>query len=332
MSGKNDNKDKEIIKKEIKSIVSGSNSIAVNAIASAMQSRNIAIENLLSNRNQITQLNSSIENILTQINSPMLKISSQMSQFAESLKPIQQLNFPAISLAISPIVFDQIKVLQNSFIPLFDNLKNSKILEYSKEIKTKKYRSFMKEWGWLVYKKSITLGDWCYALYKKYGNSTLNNKLNRHFYHKSNLNIVYNDLKESGVSKFRLEIINEAFEYHYKKNYNISIPLMLTQVDGLVWELGVLRKKVSKGYNSKKKIGKKGDWSLAELSKELFPKDEFHKKLVVEIFKDGFRNKVMHGRNIHNNKQKEISRQRSTLLILSLWRLADEFDEVKLKT
>ena len=277
-----------------------------------MQSRNAAIENVLTTRTQITKLNSSIEGVLTQLNSPMLNLSSQMSQIAESLKPIQQLNFPAISLAVSPVVFDQLNLLQKSFIPLFDNLKNSKILEYSKEIKSRKYKAFIRAWGWLVYKKSVTLGDYCYALYKKYGNSTLNNKLNRHFYYKSNLNIVYNNLKESGISKFRLTIINEAFEYHREKKYNISIPLMLTQVEGLVWELGVLRKKVGKGYNSTKKIGKKEQWKLHELSKELFPKDEFHKKLVKEIFKDGFRNKVLHGRNIHNTFRLFISGKFST--------------------
>jgi len=56
-----------------------------------------------------------------------------------------------------------------------------------------------------------------------------------------------------------------------------------------------------------------------------FYKSGFHQILIKEIFYEGPRNKILHGRNIYNNKKKEISRWRSTLLILTLWRLSDEF-------
>ena len=267
----------------------------------------------------------------------LLKAAKQMQR---AMAPMIA-NVQAISRAMQPTlkametirvnVIPSLKIIeswQKSFIPIFDKIDFKKLEAKAKEMKTHAFKKFIKEWGWLVNQKSISFGDYCYGVYKKYGNKGFKDKINRWFYHKDNLDTVLKDIK----SKFpdRYGIIKEGFEFHVKRNYACSISLLLPHTEGILWDLGMKEKYVRKGYNSKRKytkyvINSKEEWKLEELSKKLFPKDEFHNIIVKEIFCEGPRNKILHGRNIYNKKQKEISRWRSTLLILTLWRLSDEF-------
>ena len=70
----------------------------------------------------------------------------------------------------------------------------------------------------------------------------------------------------------------------------ISITLLLPHTEGILWDLGMKKKLVRKGYTSKKKYvsyknyDKDIDWELHELSSKLFPKDKFHGIIVNEIF------------------------------------------------
>jgi len=218
---------------------------------------------------------------------------------------------------------------QKSFIPIFDKIDFKRLAEKAREMKTPAFKKFIKEWGWLVNKKSISFGDYCYGLHKKYGDRGFRNKINRWFYDKDNLKTVLKDIKPKFLHRY--PIIKEGFKYHGKRNYACSINLLLPHTEGILWDLGMKKKLVRKGYNSTKKYTqyknktKDDEWELHELSKKLFPKDKFHNIIVRDIFCEGPRNKILHGRNIYRGKQKEISRWRSTLIILTLWRLSDEF-------
>ena len=206
------------------------------------------------------------------------------------------------------------------------------------ERKTRTYKKFLKEFGWAIDKKECTISDCWFELYKKLGDKKFKYTLNKWFYPKSNLNIVLKDVQ----TKFqeRANIIEEGLIFHHKKNYACSITLLLPHTEGILWELGTKKKFVKKGYNSEKKYkkyflnkelkefkknGAWAKWKLQDLSKQLFPKDKFHNIIVNTIFCEGPRNKILHGRNYKHKKQKEISRWISTLLILTLWRLCDEF-------
>lgn len=221
----------------------------------------------------------------------------------------------------------EINRIQEKFLPLVP-IKYSgllkEVVEGALEMNSPSFKSFRKDWGWLVNNKVFTFGDYCYGLYKKQGDKNFKDTINRWFYNKKHLNIVLTDIQEV-FSNPRIQVIKNGLEFHRKKNYSCSICLLLPQVEGLVWELGVKKDLVKRKYNSKEKKDGSGDWELQELSKKLFPNDKFHKIIVREIFSEGFRNAVLHGRNIHRGREKEISRWHSTLLILTLWRLSDEF-------
>lgn len=219
----------------------------------------------------------------------------------------------------------QVESYQKSFIPLLNIQKNlNKILKIAKERNTKKFKEFYKEWGWLLKTKPVSFGNYCYALYKKYGEVKFKDKVNRWFYHKKNLNSLLRQLRKK-IPKERMKVIKEGFNYHGKRNYTCSIILLLPHTEGLLWDLGVKKGLVKTSYNTIEKKKTSGNWKLHILSKALFPNDKFHNILVDEVFCSGFRNKVLHGRYVYRTREKEIKRWRSTLLLLTLWRLIDEF-------
>lgn len=239
---------------------------------------------------------------------------------------------------INSDLFKSIEKYQRTFIPIFDSKTIERLTKKAKEMNSDEFKQFYKEWGWLLNNKSASFGDYCFGLFKKYGESGFKNIINRWFYHKKNVNIVLKDIKKKSPNRY--EIISEAFKYHLSKKYDLSITLLLPHTEGLLWELGIKKRFVRKGYNSKKKYkkyftcndleklekeNKWAFWELHEISKILFPNNRLHNIIVTEIFCEGPRNKILHGRNVYNGKTKEISRWKSTLLILTLWRLSDEF-------
>ena len=250
---------------------------------------------------------------------PQLEISKRI---AESIRP---------QLEISRIVSENLNIIGQSyrdslnkwFPPLFDKDFLQNLSKIAKKYNSPEFKRFSKEWGWIINKKSIPFGDYLFGLYQKHGKSKFKDKFNRIFYHKSNLETILKDVKEKFPGRYH--IIKEAFHLHSQKKYSSSIILMLPQVEGILWELGMKRKIVRRGYNSEYLKGNKTQKiKLTNLSKKLFDKDKFHNIIAVDIFAEGFRNKVLHGRNIYNNKEREISRWKSTLLILTIWRLCDE--------
>lgn len=258
----------------------------------------------------------------------------KLDQIRESVKIVEPWVIQAeiMRKSMSPW-FEQIKKIQATFIPIFSSEELERLRKKFQEMHTPTFKKFVKEWGWFVNKMPVRFGDYCFVLYKKHGEKGFKNEISRWFYHKKNLNRVFKILKDK-FPKPRMEIIREAFEYHHKRNYSCSITLLLPQTEGILWDLGMKIGLVKKGYNStkttkkRKKIIKSDTWELHKLSKELFPKDKedrFHTIIVHEVFCEGFRNKILHGRNIYRGKEKEISRWRSTLLILTLWRLSEEF-------
>ena len=269
----------------------------------------------------------------------LLKAAKQMQRaMTPMIESMQQTISPSIQPTLRAMESLRLNIIhslkfighwQENFIPIFDKIDFEKLVQRAKEMETPAFKKFIKEWGWLVNNKSVTFGDYCYGLYKKYGDNGFKDKINRWFYHKDNLNLVLKDIKPKFPERY--PIIKEGFNYHGKRNYACSITLLLPHAEGILWDLGMKKGLVRKGYNSTKKHSKykenlsDNNWKLQELSKKLFPNDKFHKIIVKEIFCEGPRNKILHGRNIYQKKQKEISRWRSTLLILTLWRLSDEF-------
>lgn len=211
-------------------------------------------------------------------------------------------------------------------LELFDKtIEESKkwLREQNREMSSKTYKDFKKKMGWMTsnHFPFLVWKEW-YFLYKK-NPTTFEYKLRKMIGTKKYLGYILFELK-GRVSPKRLELFKDAFDAHYQKKYHISIPLLTTQIEGLTWELAQKRMIIQDKYNSKVFISTNQEADLYCIAKQLFGK-EVNKSIFFDIFQNGFRNDVLHGRNYYRNKAKHINRKNSVKLVLAIYRIVLEF-------
>jgi len=242
----------------------------------------------------------------------------------ESLKPSIR-----IANSIRESIVPSLKLIENwqqQFIPLFDKSLIDNLIEWQEKVKSSEYQAFIKEWGWFFSKKTYSFGDYCFGLYKKFGAEKFSNRLTKWFLIKENMSPFIEEIRDH--FPLRVAIINDGINFHLRGNYASAITLMLPHAEGVLWKIGQKKGVVESKYTSEKivenNVVKSKKWKLSRLAKKLFPHDRFHEIIVKEIFCAGPRDRILHGRNIYKGKQKEVNVWLSTLLILTMWRLADE--------
>jgi len=250
-------------------------------------------------------------------------IIEQQKKSLENIKPlIDQQQALLESLKPNLVI---IQKLQRQFIPIIDNGFIEEIKTWNEVKETPEFKSFYKNWHWIFRKKKVSVWDYWFGLFTQTGSDKFSEELINEFSKSSNLDKLSKDIEKKFPLRF--SVIEDGLKFHLKGRFDSAVTLLLPHTEGILWELGQLKGKVVNEYNSIKEIknGKKGQrLNLSKLSKELFDDEIFYNILIKDVFCAGPRDKILHGRNIYQNEQKEITKWFSTLLILTLWRLADE--------
>ncbi|MBT3960663.1 MAG: hypothetical protein HOE96_02185 [Candidatus Marinimicrobia bacterium] len=258
----------------------------------------------------------------------MEPLVAQHTLMVDAMKPTLK-----IVQSIRESILPSIKLIENwqkQFMPLFDNSQIENLIKWKERTDSKEYQSFMAEWGWFFRKRNYSFGDYCFGLYKKFGDNELKNQLIQWFNVAENITPLVEEIKIKFPGRY--SVLQDGFNFHSLGNFASSITLMLPHTEGILWEIGQKKCVVETKYTSEKRVennvAKSTKWKLSGLAEKLFPNDKFHKIIVKEIFCAGPRDKILHGRNIDHNTDKECNSWLSTLLILTLWRLADEVKNV----
>ncbi len=108
-------------------------------------------------------------------------------------------------------------------------------------------------------------------------------------------------IRANELANKRAHLLFNALDLHLSKNYIASIPLLLSQIEGLIWDYGVYKKRVDDAPNSKAKLDSDG-------------KIEFNNKgnvvvfgfseLLVKLFGDSSKLK-QHIKTRHNNEKEK---------------------------
>jgi len=124
----------------------------------------------------------------------------------------------------------------------------------------------------------------------------------------------------------RREAVERGLKAHLEADYIASISILLPQVEGIVWDIGIARGLVSPAYNSKKRLNGKGDWTFHELVFELWKKSpsdttytRFLEKMKKEYYSEGFRHPLLHGRDVT-----QFNKKRSTEVVLLIWAVSEK--------
>jgi len=200
-----------------------------------------------------------------------------------------------------------------------------------KEYTSKLYRKFEKKIGFSMRYKDedgkfyFLIYNFLWDLYKKSPKNfdcNLNKNLCKN---KGKLLFGWLGIIDEKLTKSpRLRIIKVAFEQHLKSNYFASIPLMITQFEGIVWDIAIKNNLVKDKFNSQEFSDNSSDNSKAEI-KAIMKKLKSEKiigrnfNVLVNFYGNpNERNSVIHGRNIYKDEEYFISLERSLNLIIGL--------------
>jgi len=265
------------------------------------------------------------------------QIAAQQYTFKKSIESIQKAMEP-IQL-IKAQFASQIATLSKPINEFAVNYANSiaPIIDIIKNIDLEGFEEFKNEFGWLE-AISIGYGYKLKNILKDEGKEAVWNDLINTLNNENELTEIYKEITTYELIKPREIIIAQIFEHHKNKDYISSIPLLLSQIEGMIWDLGIYKKIVDFQPNSKYKIdingklvldskGKKIEWQLGELLEYLFSKES---KLTThtntKVYSKELRHPILHGRNTNYADP-----QTSTMLMLLLCTIAEKIkDETKL--
>lgn len=200
----------------------------------------------------------------------------------------------------------------------------SPIVELTKNIDYSSFEKFGEEFGWLEF-ISISYALKLEKVLKQEGEKKVWQKLIEDLNNPGLIKTFSEDIAKVKLIEERLHLLNKALEHHKNKDYISAIPLLLSQIEGIIWDLGAYKKIVEPKLNSQYKIdingncvldsrGKRIEWRLGEILQYLFGKKS---KLVnhtkENVYSKELRHPVLHGRRTDYNEPQD-----STMLVLLL--------------
>lgn len=258
------------------------------------------------------------------------------------------------SLAIRKLsipIFEQIKLIDTSFIHqlatthfkrlelISNSLRHSilPILDTFKNIDFESFNEYYNEFGWLE-SISFSYANELRKELKDAGHDEVWNKLMSDIKEEAFIQELKTEISSNSILKKREKILFKILEHHINKDYISSIPILLSQIEGSLWDIAIKMKKIEDKPNSTILLNESGDillWTdgkyegkprnvkFSELLHIIFSKDSKFKEHTSENVYGEFRNPIHHGRDVDYYDEK-----RSAMLILMLNVVLNKCQEV----
>lgn len=195
------------------------------------------------------------------------------------------------------------------------------------ERETPEYKQCEEDLGWLFF---LTAQSW-YSVYhflKEHGQTATWEMIEGWFDNQEGIESILSRAKEVTAIGDRLQIIEKGLRAHVSGDYIVSISILLPQIEGTIWDLGVAKGVVDPSWNSRVKLDKNRkpiirpgkrkpeEWDFTELVYELWGYETVKKRVKEDYYSPTFRHPILHGRDIQH-----FDKRRSTevvMLILSV--------------
>jgi len=283
--------------------------------------------------------------------SKMIDISAirSMTVAMEPYRKLMEQQSIQLRVLTAPML-DQLKLINTSFITqiaeqhvermklITESLTKSisPILETLKNVDFESFEKYYEEFGWIE-SISIAYANELQKKLKEQGHDEVWNQSLKDITEDGVIKKLNKDISKNVLLSKRQKILSRALERHKNKDYISSIPLLLSQIEGTFWDLGIALKKIKNEPNSTILLDKKGEMQLWEDGKYkgkpkkaklsdllllIFEKDsKFKEHAEGKVYGD-FRNPIFHGRNVEYDDEK-----RSAMLILMVHVLLNKVQE-----
>lgn len=220
---------------------------------------------------------------------------SATEQFAEPFRRIVGLmaNFQTkyvISLA-KQIARYQAVIIEN-IVSL-----QKQILEATQFLREPEFKSF--EFNWLIF-LPVDKTKLLYEMHKAGKDDEIRKLLTEFGRSREGLDQLITEINNIDVFKLRAKIIKDAFDAHLARTYTLSIPVLLAQIEGILWALAN-KKGIAKGTTITLRTGRKSD---ATSARPLVAETEIYHIIseyladyfLDRLYTEDFRHGILHGR------------------------------------
>lgn len=178
--------------------------------------------------------------------------------------------------------------------------------EYSRETTTKEFEEFEAEFSWLGFLPMPNFWH-LYLLSKSGGVEGVWHKLVSDMKNDKFRDDLLNSLDGCKLFTDRIGIVSLGVEHFGRRDFVSAISVLLPQIEGLVWDIGVTTGLVDPTPNSRVKLDKNGklrrpkggrriEWRLGELVAHLWGNRPFETHFRRKVYSTEFRHPVLHGR------------------------------------
>jgi hypothetical protein len=162
------------------------------------------------------------------------------------------------------------------------------------------------EYNWLVF-LSFDKMLLIYKMHKMGKDAEIKQLLIQQSKDKEYLKHFIEEMNASAIFKPRIPIIQDAIEAYETGKHSLSVPVLLTQIEGILWDYAE-RQGITFGDKIPTKTGKTKELKSARLLlKETKLKDQLSQYLsqhfLTKIYTKDFRHGILHGRNISYNNE-----------------------------
>lgn len=228
----------------------------------------------------------------------------EIIKFVKKTQTINE-NFHKLNIMVNKISYDYLKSIK----------------EFSEKIQT-----FVKDFELILKEYDVSLDELNFDCFNETNIPTIKflcDEIKRNEYKFSKL--YSNEFSENDFFKDRSKLIQKGLEHFEKKDYISSIPLLLSQFEGIVWEYGERKDIIyySDGWHYKRENNKQIKFNDAyEMLFNNFS-SKFIKGISEEIYHRVFRHQILHGKDKDYDKP-ENNFILVFVLFLTLYYIKDE--------
>ena len=216
-----------------------------------------------------------------------------------------------------------------------------------KKISEKEFQKFHAKYGWITFVSIPTFFDDWYTKFKK-GDTSFFDELCDITKGKGGIKELKQKLLESKILSRRIKIFEDILTAHKDERYNLSIPALFAQIEGILWDTAILKGVVENKENSQiilkkgkpvKYTDKKGKTrfkraSMDFLASNIFEKEikelpnAWYKHLRNSLYTKDRRHGILHGRLLDYGEDKNLS----SILLITLYSLTNKVKKIELES
>jgi hypothetical protein len=238
-----------------------------------------------------------------------------------STKPIQ----PKKRLRLEKGIMVDIDDAARAYRRLFNEKTIRAMLDMAahfEEMKKPEYKSCASDLGWLRF-LTVDQFEYFYKSYRQRGAIGGWKNVEDVFSDSQALSAISDTVRSCRLVKKRMDVIQRGLDAHREGDFIASVSILLPQVEGIVWDIGVAKDLVSPERNSRKRSSGKGEWTFYGLVDEIWPNphqvDKFRGKIKNEYYSESLRHPCLHGRDL-----RFFNKEDSTRVVLMIWGVVEE--------